>query len=202
MGHGFCDNVSKCQTLNSATDDIEIITKAIMNISKTMDIKPEELRGIGIQISRLEKLTTENESKGSLVTFFKKASESLKPTFQSDNASNNSNSLIASNNNISTSTNSEEISKNSIKMFTKPLNEIESSANERKSPVFAAETTWLNNDPKKVNDARTHIKRSPNKKNNSKKGKKLVKNKSVNTLDNFFGQRKSSSRILGPVCLQ
>lgn len=205
MGHGFCDNMSKCQTLNFATDDVEVITRAVMNISKTIDIKPEDLRGIGIQISRLEKLTaTHDVAKGSIVKLFKKAAENSKNN-KLDDASNNASTSTSENdtssNNIPTSSKTVEKSKGSIKTFVKPLEELKESNDEIRNINFEVDaSSSVSKEYKKLDDTVPSAKiSSPKKKDTSKKGKKLVKNKSNNTLEKFFGERKTYSKTLGPV---
>lgn len=54
MGHGVCDNVNKSTNLPELTNSLEAITKGILDINKKMNINPEDLRGISIQMSKLE----------------------------------------------------------------------------------------------------------------------------------------------------
>lgn len=60
MGHGFCDNVTKSTTLSTYTNDLTLITKTVFNIKNMLNVPPQELRGIGIQISKLS--TSQNDS--------------------------------------------------------------------------------------------------------------------------------------------
>lgn len=53
MGHGFCDNVTKSTTLLTSTCDLKIIKETVFNIKNVLNVPPQELRGIGIQISKL-----------------------------------------------------------------------------------------------------------------------------------------------------
>lgn len=53
MGHGFCDNVTKSITLPTFTSDLSIITQTVFNIKNILNVPPHELRGIGIQITKL-----------------------------------------------------------------------------------------------------------------------------------------------------
>lgn len=57
MGHGVCDHITKSSTLSMATNDLEIIKREILAISNKLNVPATDLRGIGIQISRLEKLS-------------------------------------------------------------------------------------------------------------------------------------------------
>ncbi|GFT54025.1 DNA repair protein REV1 [Trichonephila clavipes] len=54
MGHGVCDHFSKSVMLKSATDSSQIISKECCNIICSLKIKPQDYRGIGIQLSKLE----------------------------------------------------------------------------------------------------------------------------------------------------
>ncbi|XP_061376729.1 DNA repair protein Rev1 [Danaus plexippus] len=54
MGHGYCDVIKKSTTLQNATNDVEIITKEVISICKKQNIDPKEMRGIGIQVTKLE----------------------------------------------------------------------------------------------------------------------------------------------------
>ncbi|PLW26746.1 hypothetical protein PCANC_16048 [Puccinia coronata f. sp. avenae] len=61
MGHGICDDLSKTTKLSGlggvgVTDGI-IIGNEAWKLLQSMAIPPEDLRGIGIQINRLEKLS-------------------------------------------------------------------------------------------------------------------------------------------------
>lgn len=54
MGHGFCDIVNKSANLPTATNDVNIITKEVISLCKKLNIDPKEMRGLGIQITKLE----------------------------------------------------------------------------------------------------------------------------------------------------
>ena len=55
LGHGICDSINKAVTLPVATDSVQIITKETMSLLKAVDPEVSDLRGIGIQLSKLEK---------------------------------------------------------------------------------------------------------------------------------------------------
>lgn len=61
MGHGFCDNVTKSTTLPSSTNELTVITQTIFSIKNALNIAADELRGIGIQISKLDTMSTANK---------------------------------------------------------------------------------------------------------------------------------------------
>ncbi|CAG2235935.1 REV1 [Mytilus edulis] len=54
MGHGLCNHISKSSTLPLATDDPKIIAKECLTILRNQHLKVQDLRGVGIQIQRLE----------------------------------------------------------------------------------------------------------------------------------------------------
>ncbi|XP_052102079.1 DNA repair protein REV1-like isoform X1 [Mytilus californianus] len=54
MGHGLCNHISKSSTLPLATDDPKIIAKECLTILRNQHLNVQDLRGVGIQIQRLE----------------------------------------------------------------------------------------------------------------------------------------------------
>ncbi|XP_034832831.1 DNA repair protein Rev1 [Maniola hyperantus] len=71
MGHGFCDTINKSTTLQNATDDVKIITNEVISICKKQNIDPKEMRGIGIQITKLESINSKQVTRGPISKFFK-----------------------------------------------------------------------------------------------------------------------------------
>jgi len=61
MGHGICETFNKQSTLvgrdGGATDESQIIAQQSLRMLRSLNFDPKELRGIGIQIQRLEKAT-------------------------------------------------------------------------------------------------------------------------------------------------
>ncbi|XP_022099983.1 DNA repair protein REV1-like isoform X2 [Acanthaster planci] len=53
MGHGICDNLAKSTTLAQATDKLSIIQQESQVLLAQMKTEASDLRGVGIQISRL-----------------------------------------------------------------------------------------------------------------------------------------------------
>ncbi|GFT55735.1 DNA repair protein REV1 [Nephila pilipes] len=62
MGHGVCDHFSKSVLLKSATDSSRIISKECCIIARSLKIKPQDYRGIGIQLSKLEYVQREKQN--------------------------------------------------------------------------------------------------------------------------------------------
>ncbi|XP_034949485.1 DNA repair protein REV1 [Chelonus insularis] len=54
MGHGICDNFTKSKNLLVAVDDEIVITREALSLWEQMQQPADDIRGIGIQISRLE----------------------------------------------------------------------------------------------------------------------------------------------------
>lgn len=71
MGHGVCDNFSKSQVLTEPTDDELIIGKVCIELLRQLHLPTSDLRGVGIQAT---KLVGESTSTGGKKTrqFFKK----------------------------------------------------------------------------------------------------------------------------------
>ncbi|KAL2718327.1 DNA repair protein Rev1 isoform X1 [Vespula squamosa] len=74
MGHGLCDFITKSKNLMSAIDDLTIITKEIIGIWNQLHQTPKDMRGIGIQISRLE-IQKNKSNDNNLMNFINKAKQ-------------------------------------------------------------------------------------------------------------------------------
>ncbi|RVD85982.1 uncharacterized protein DFL_004279 [Arthrobotrys flagrans] len=58
LGHGQCDTFNKSAVLGVATDDKEIIGKEMCSALKTFNCPPEEIRGLGITMTKLAPVNT------------------------------------------------------------------------------------------------------------------------------------------------
>lgn len=58
LGHGKCDTFNKSLVLGVATNSKEVLTKEALSILKGFGFSPGELRGIGIQMTKLESMKT------------------------------------------------------------------------------------------------------------------------------------------------
>ena len=56
LGHGKCDTFNKSLQLGVATNDTTVVTKEAIAMLKSFAISPGELRGIGVQMQKLEPL--------------------------------------------------------------------------------------------------------------------------------------------------
>ncbi|XP_059613609.1 DNA repair protein Rev1 isoform X2 [Phlebotomus argentipes] len=75
MGHGMCDHMTKSSAFPTLTDDPETIFRAVWRISEDLQIPPEELRGIGVQVTKLCKADAQSSS---LVNLFKQMKSKAK----------------------------------------------------------------------------------------------------------------------------
>ncbi|XP_063679934.1 DNA repair protein REV1-like isoform X1 [Bolinopsis microptera] len=71
MGHGICDNVSKSVNIANATNSGKVIHSKVMSLVNSMTLNPEDLRGVGVQMSKLKEASpvisnTTNVSKKSV----------------------------------------------------------------------------------------------------------------------------------------
>ncbi|XP_023724499.1 DNA repair protein REV1 isoform X2 [Cryptotermes secundus] len=66
LGHGVCDQVTRSCTLATAVSDQDTIAREVLSILRQLSVKPSDLRGIGIQMTRLE---SENVSRKLLDRF-------------------------------------------------------------------------------------------------------------------------------------
>ncbi|XP_061388767.1 DNA repair protein Rev1 [Musca vetustissima] len=80
MGHGVCDHITKSVSLSEYCDDLNIITRNILNTMKALDLPPHELRGIGIQLSKLDEPNSEPEKpkENRIMNMFSKVKEKQK----------------------------------------------------------------------------------------------------------------------------
>lgn len=53
MGHGVCDNIAKSVTLLQHTHSREVILREVLAIAKQIKVPPQDYRGVGVQVSRL-----------------------------------------------------------------------------------------------------------------------------------------------------
>lgn len=74
LGHGACDYVTRSASLTIATDDPEVISKHVINIYKQLNLEPSDLRGIGIQITKLEE-SNNKKNVGTIENFLKAKSK-------------------------------------------------------------------------------------------------------------------------------
>ena len=82
MGHGICETFNRQSTLvgrdSGATDDPQIIAQQSLKMLRGLNLDPKELRGIGIQIQKLESATAKSAAQTagqSLIPFKSKEKE-------------------------------------------------------------------------------------------------------------------------------
>ncbi|XP_054716537.1 DNA repair protein REV1-like [Uloborus diversus] len=112
MGHGVCNSISKSILLKTATSDASIIGKECCSLVRMLKIKPQDHRGIGIQISKLESNQREEKSFNALESFLCKE--------KNTNVADNSNQEIFSPKKLREVADASPQEKNSIKdLFSK-----------------------------------------------------------------------------------
>lgn len=79
MGHGYCDHITKSITLQQFTANLTLITQTVFNIKNILKILPKELRGIGIQISKLNTNEKDTNKSNALRNLFEKQKKVQKP---------------------------------------------------------------------------------------------------------------------------
>ncbi|KAF6240141.1 hypothetical protein HO173_001751 [Letharia columbiana] len=85
LGHGKCDTFNKSLILGVATNDKDIIGREAISIMRGFGFSPGELRGIGIQMQRLEQLKGDNPQDSSQRRLQFKASNTPKRPLPKDN---------------------------------------------------------------------------------------------------------------------
>lgn len=64
LGHGKCDTYNKGLVLGVATNSKEVLTKEALSILKGFGFSPGELRGIGVQMTKLEPMKSATDGTG------------------------------------------------------------------------------------------------------------------------------------------
>ncbi|KAE8698588.1 DNA repair protein REV1 [Hibiscus syriacus] len=83
MGCGDCENLSHSITVSIATDDIEVLQRITKQLFGSFHIDVKDIRGVGLQVSRLESADTSRQApeRNSLKSWLMSASESSKEQF-------------------------------------------------------------------------------------------------------------------------
>lgn len=82
LGHGKCDTYNKSTILGIATNDTNVLTKETLSMLKSFGFSPGELRGIGVQMTRLEQTKPNVESSQRQLPFKMPAPQSKEPDGQ------------------------------------------------------------------------------------------------------------------------
>ena len=88
LGHGKCDTFSKSLALGVATNDSSMIGREALSLLKSYGFSPGELRGLGIQMQKLEPLKTSaqgpSDSSQKTLQFKKPVSRPFKPAYRDE----------------------------------------------------------------------------------------------------------------------
>ena len=82
LGHGKCDTFNKSMLLGMATNDRELIGKEALSILRGFGFSPGELRGLGVQMTKLEPLKPTSTSLPSLFDSSQRRLQFKKPQAQ------------------------------------------------------------------------------------------------------------------------
>ncbi|XP_021827326.1 DNA repair protein REV1 isoform X2 [Prunus avium] len=83
MGHGDCENLSHSVTVPVATDDVEVLQRIAKQLFGSFSMDVKEIRGIGLQVSKLENADTSKQGfgKNSLKSWLMSASRSTEEQY-------------------------------------------------------------------------------------------------------------------------
>ncbi|XVE93451.1 hypothetical protein REPUB_Repub01dG0193800 [Reevesia pubescens] len=86
MGCGDCENLSHSTTVPLATDDVEVLQRITKQLFGFFHIDVTDIRGVGLQVSRLESADTSRQviERNSLKSWLTSASESSKERFDNN----------------------------------------------------------------------------------------------------------------------
>lgn len=88
LGHGFCNVINKSITLLAPTNDLQVITREVLEICKKQKVDPKEMRGIGIQITKLESTITKART-GAMSKFLTMKGQEAHCTIRNSTLANN-----------------------------------------------------------------------------------------------------------------
>ncbi|XP_064643309.1 DNA repair protein REV1-like isoform X2 [Lineus longissimus] len=88
MGHGVVDNFSKSVTLPVATNNPNIIAAECMSLFRALKAPVTDLRGIGIQVQRLEPISkkSEKQARQNILNFLAPKSKTTSPSAASNSS--------------------------------------------------------------------------------------------------------------------
>ena len=85
LGHGKCDTFNKSLVLSIATNDPTVLGREALSVLKGFGFSPGELRGLGIQMQKLEPIDSTNTLSGSSQKILQfKTTTPQKPTLRKD----------------------------------------------------------------------------------------------------------------------
>lgn len=80
MGHGICDSLSKSTTCSNYITDASVIYREIKKIYEKCNVDFGELRGLGIQLTKLEKIAIINPALNKFLQQESKPKEGVEAT--------------------------------------------------------------------------------------------------------------------------
>jgi len=80
MGHGICDNIAKSSGLRQASSDSRLIhSVCYQQLWRSLNIKPADLRGVGIQITKLQPDSAQSNKQSTIAAFLKSSTSNQIP---------------------------------------------------------------------------------------------------------------------------
>ena len=61
MGHGICENISKSMHLVKTSNSAAVMHSKVMSLVTSMTLKPSDIRGVGVQMSKLHLINSFND---------------------------------------------------------------------------------------------------------------------------------------------
>ncbi|KAH0924273.1 hypothetical protein HID58_024291 [Brassica napus] len=92
MGCGDCDNFSRSITVPAATDDIEVLQRISKKLFGSFNLDVKEVRGVGLQVSKLEGADPSNKGSKTLTSWLNSAPASIQT--EKDDHSGDTNSSL------------------------------------------------------------------------------------------------------------
>ncbi|KAG7536407.1 BRCT domain [Arabidopsis suecica] len=77
MGCGDCDNLSRSITVPTATDDVEVLQRISKKLFGSFCLDVKEVRGVGLQVSKLDSADPSNKASRTLKSWLSSASASV-----------------------------------------------------------------------------------------------------------------------------
>ena len=84
LGHGLCDSHSKGSTLTSSTNESSVIKRESLILMKMLNVDPKNLRGLGIQVAKLDKPNEPTKGQNKSILNFLTTKSPVKPPVLND----------------------------------------------------------------------------------------------------------------------
>ncbi|GJQ78066.1 Rev1 [Trypoxylus dichotomus] len=123
LGCGVCDAINKSVTTNHYLENSQIIFKEAKNLYERLNIIPEDLRGVGIQLSKLEKISKTNKALAKFLNQSTKLPLNNRADVNNENEENKSTNTVIREN-VNKSNDDKKSTSNIIEIKTQPAKSI------------------------------------------------------------------------------